>query len=44
VVKIEELRCVAIMMLLGERGKHWEYFADCVSPEWWELRLWTRRN
>lgn len=41
---IEALIILATTMLLGKRGKDWEYFEDCVSTDWWELRLWTRRN
>ena len=41
-MKIEELRCVAIIMLLGEKGKDWDYYE--TDLDWWALRLWTRRN
>lgn len=31
-----------IIVLLGEEGEHWEYYEG--DSEWWELKLWTRRN
>ncbi|MBA7624689.1 hypothetical protein ES703_32101 [subsurface metagenome] len=34
-----------IIVLLGERGKDWDYDKDLFNdPLWWTLRLWSRRN
>ncbi len=43
-IQAEEQKYTGIIVLIGKRGEEWDYFEDCISPEWWELRLWTRRN
>ncbi len=36
-----DLMLTAMIMLLGETGD-WEYYE--TDPNWWALRVWTRRN
>ncbi|MBA7554620.1 hypothetical protein ES705_47247 [subsurface metagenome] len=37
-----DLVAFGILCLLGEQGRYWDYYE--TDPEWWQLRLWTRRN
>ena len=41
-LKLDELVFTLIEMLIGAEGEYWCYFE--TDPEWWRLRLWTRRN
>lgn len=31
-----------MIVLFGQRDKDWGYYE--TDPDWWEVRLWTRRN
>lgn len=37
-----ELTFTAMTMLMGEGGVDFSYY-EC-DPDWWTIRLWTRRN
>ncbi|GAI66270.1 unnamed protein product [marine sediment metagenome] len=39
---LTDLIAMGIIFLLGEPGRYWCYYE--TDPEWWQLRLWTRRN
>lgn len=41
-LNLTDLIFTALIMLIGEEGKDWEYYEQ--DPDWWELRLWTRIN
>jgi len=34
--------CYGIIVLFGERGEDWDYLE--TDLDWWQLRLWIRRN
>jgi len=42
VTTIEELIFITVAMLLGDEGKDFSYYEQ--DHDWWELRLFTRRN
>jgi len=31
-----------VLALYGKQGEWWDYYE--TDPNWWVLRLWTRRN
>jgi len=33
---------LGIILLLGSQGTDWEFYE--ADPNWWKLRLYTRRN
>ena len=37
-----DLVFTALTMLLGKEGVDFSYYE--TDPDWWTLRLWTRRN
>lgn len=39
---LTDLIFTALIMLIGEEGRDWEYYEQ--DPYWWEWRLWTRIN
>lgn len=41
-----ELIFTAMTMLMGEEGVDFSYYGcgDFYTPDWWTLRLYTRRN
>ena len=39
---IEDLIFITIPMLIGEEGQEFSYYEH--DKQWWELRLYTRRN
>lgn len=39
---LDDLVFTLIEMLLGKEGEYWSYYE--TDPEWWTLRLYTRRN
>lgn len=39
---IEELIFITVAMILGKEGVDFCYYE--TDPQWWELRLYTRRN
>jgi len=39
---LNDLIFTGVIMLLGSEGKDWIYYE--TDPDWWALRLWTRRN
>lgn len=39
---LDELIVTLMEMLHGEEGYYWSYYE--TNPQWWELRLYTRRN
>lgn len=39
---LQNVIALGIILLLGSRGRDWEYYE--TDPEWWAIRLWTRRN
>lgn len=39
---VVDLIAILITMLIGEEGKHWCFYETDI--QWWQLRLWTRRN
>ena len=39
---VDELVFTLIEMLLGAEGEYWSYYE--TDPQWWELRLYTRKN
>lgn len=39
---LQNVIALGIILLLGSEGRDWEYYGG--DEEWWELRLWTRRN
>lgn len=41
-MSLEELIFTLMEMLLGAEGEYWSYYEE--SMEWWQLRLYTRRN
>ena len=41
-IVIDKWRPFEEVWLLGYQGEDWEYYE--TYPEWWALRLWTRRN
>jgi len=41
-LNLTDLIFPALIMLIGEEGKDWEYYE--TDLDWWELRLWTRIN
>ena len=41
-IVITDLIFTGLMMLLGREGRDWIYYE--TDPDWWSLRLWTRRN
>lgn len=41
--KISDLVLLALVLLLGQEGRHWVHYGG-DGPEWWAVRLWTRRN
>lgn len=42
VTTIEDLIFITVPMLLGKEGVDFSYYE--TDPDWWELRLYTRRN
>ncbi len=40
--RLVDLICYGILVLFGEEGKHWDHYE--TDPDWWGVRLWTRRN
>ncbi len=40
---LEDLIWMGLIMLIGEEGKHWYYY-DETDSNWWEIRLWDRKN
>ena len=39
---LEDLALIALTMLIGDEGGFWLFYE--TDLDWWELRLWTRRN
>jgi hypothetical protein len=39
---IEDLILLTISMLIGKEGTDYSYYE--TDPEWWTVRLFTRRN
>lgn len=39
---INNVIALGIILLLGTRGRDWDFYE--TDLEWWEVRLWTRRN
>ncbi|MBA7582160.1 hypothetical protein ES708_24080 [subsurface metagenome] len=39
---LENVISLGIILLLGSEGRDWDFYE--ADPEWWELRLWIRRN
>ncbi|MBA7641847.1 hypothetical protein ES703_49532 [subsurface metagenome] len=37
-----EYIAAALEFLIGDEDTYWCYFE--TDPDWWQLRLWTRRN
>lgn len=42
VISLNDLIFTGVIMLLGKEGEDWIYYE--TDPDWWTLRLWTRRN
>lgn len=39
---VRETRLLGFIVLFGEENRDWIYYK--ADPDWWTLRLWTRRN
>jgi len=43
-VKLEDLILTGVVVLLGEEEKDWFYHCGGYDEEYWQVKLWLKKN